>query len=409
MNIFSRTSSAVLRKKGRILSTMQLFTILFALKSSGFDCRIVPSFDRAFPDKWAHSPVEMSPGLAQADTVYAGLPWEIYIFFQGYSRTDSGTGDVLFSYKIVGPKGTTILDTSGIRAITGPIAADAGMLPSRSIPAVCFSQKDTTGRYKIIVTAEDKAAKVKKTGEHVVILSKYPKIASYRFDDISFNIWIHRYCIEPDPKRAIAAFSFFIESKLSNDDAVFWPVFYFFQCLFSDNPSLVEKLSLSFPKCSKRLQEYTVFLLRTIHIEKSAIKSEIPDSLWKKFDKAAETGFYDPFTYAFKIKSNRFIEFGFYYYGRYSMIRFLIGCLGLNTPAGYEAFLKDCNDYGDECHKCLDKETSLRFYSDARKILEKTYSKNLLVHAYCDYALENDRVEASAKKVLSEIIASSKR
>jgi hypothetical protein len=196
---------------------------------------------------------------------------------------------------------------------------------------------------------------------------------------------------------------------LSNDDAIFWPVFYFFQCLFSDNPSLVERLSLNFPQCSKRLQEHTVFLLRTIQIEKSAITSEIPDSLWKKFDKAAETGFYDPFTYAFKIKSNRFIEFGFYYYGRYSIIRFLVGCLGLKTPAGYEAFLKGCNEYGDECLKCLDKETALRFYSDAKKILEKTYSKNLLVHAYCDYANENGHVEVNAKKALAEIIASSKR
>jgi hypothetical protein len=409
MNIFSRTSSALLRKKGRILWTIQLFTILFALKSSGFDCRIVPSFDRAFPDKWAHSPLKLSPYLLRSDTVYADLPWGIYVFLKGYSRNDSGKVDVFFSYKIVNPNGTVFHDTSEISAVSGSIGKDSGMLLSRFIPMVSFSRKDAIGKYKIIVTAEDRITKAKKTKELAVILSNYPGIASDHFDDISFNIWIHSYCIEPDPGRAIAAFYFFIESKLSNDDDIFWPVFYFFQCLFSDNPFLVEKLSLNFPKCSKRLQEYTVFLLRTIHIEKSAIKSEIPDSLWKKFDKAAETGFYDPLTYAFKIKSNRFIEFGFYYFGRYSMIRFLIGCLGLNTPAGYEAFLKGCNKYGDECLKCLDKETALRFYSDARKILEKTYSKNLLVHAYCDYANENDPAEINAKKALTEIIASFKR
>jgi hypothetical protein len=409
MDTLAENRGILPRKKGRMGLTVQLFILAVALRSFGFDCNIATSYDLAFPDKWAHSPQKVSPYLLRSDTVYAGLPWGIYVFFKGYSRNDSSKVDVFFSYKIVNPKGTVFYDTSGISALSGFIGKDSGMLLSRCIPMVSFSRKDAIGKYKIIVTAEDRITKVKKTKEQIVILWNYPRIASDLFDNISFNIWIHSYCISPDPGRAIAAFSFFIESKLSNDDDTFWPVFYFFQCLFSDNPSLVEKLSLSFPKCSKRLQEYTVFLLRTIQIEKSAIKSDIPDSLWKKFGKAAETGFYDPFTYAFKIKSNRFIEFGFYYYRHYNMIRFLIGCLGLNTPAGYEAFLKGCNEYSDECLKCLDKETALQFYSDARKILEKTYSKNLLVHAYCDYANENGHVEVNAKKTLTEIIDSFKK
>lgn len=383
-----------------------LFILAAALNSSGFDCIIAASYDRAFPDKWAHVPRKVSPRLVRSDTVYAGLPWGIHVFFKGYSRNASGKADIFFSYKILNPNGTVFHDTSGIRAVSRFVGNDSGMLLSRYIPVVSFSPKDPNGKYKIIVTAEDRIAKAEKTAVQTVILSNYPGIASNHFDDISFNVWVHSYCMEPDPGRAIAAFYFFLESKLSNNDDIFWPVFYFFQCLFSDNPSLVKKLSINFPKCPARIQEYTVFLLRTIHVEKNASTSGIPDSLWKKFDKAAETGFYDPFTYAFKIKSNRFIEFGFYYYGQYSMIRFLIACLGLNTPSGYEAFLKGCNEYGGEGLQCLDKETALRFYSDAGKILKKTYSKNLLVRAYCDYANENGKVEANAKKALAEIIAS---
>jgi hypothetical protein len=394
------------RKNGRMGLTVQLFILAAALSSFGFDCIIAASYDRAFPDKWVHAPPKFSPHLARSDTVYAGLPWGIHVFFKGYSRNASGKADIFFSYKIVNPNGAVFRDTSGICAVSGFVGNDSGMLLSRYLPVVSFSPKNPIGKYKIIVTAEDRIAKAKKTTGQAVILSNYPGITSNHFDDISFNIWVHSYCIEPDPGRAIAGFYFFIESKLSNNDDIFWPVFYFFQCLFSDNPSLVKKLSINFPKCPARIQEYTVFLLRTIHIEKNAITSGIPDSLWKKFDKAAETGFYDPFTLAFKIKSNRFIEFGFYYYGRYSMIRFLIECLGLNTPSGYEAFLKGCTEYGTECSNCLDKETALRFYSDARKILEKTYSKNQLVHAYCDYANGNGQVEANAQKALSEMITS---
>lgn len=394
------------RKNDRMGLMVQLFILVATLSSFGFDCIIAASYDRNFPDKWAHVPPKFSPHLVRSDTVYAGLPWGIYVFFKGYSRNASGKVDIFFSYKILNQNGTVFHDTSGINAVSGFVGNDTGMLLSRYIPVVSFSPKDSIGKYKIIVTAEDRVAKEEKTTEQTVTLSNYPGIASNHFNDNSFNIWVHSYCIEPDPGRAIAAFYFFIESKLSNNDAIFWPVFYFFQCLFSDNPSLVKQLSKNFPKCPARTQEYTVFLLRTIHVEKNAITSRIPDSLWKKFDKAAETGFYDPFTYAFKIKSNKFIELGFYYYGQYSMIRFLIACLGLNTVSGYEAFVKGYNEYCGESLQCLDKETALRFYSDARKILKKTYPKNLLVRSYCNYAIVNGKVEENAKKTLAEIIAS---
>jgi hypothetical protein len=259
------------------------------LSSFGFDCTISASYDRAFPDKWAHAPSEFSPFLLRSDTVYAGLPWGIYVFFKGYSRNDSGKADIFFSYKIVNPNGAVFRDTSGISAVSGFVAKDSGTLLSRFIPLVSFSRKEAIGKYTIIVTAEDKATKAKKTASQAVILSGYPKIAQAHFDDISFNVWVHSYCIEPDPGRAIAAFYYFIESKMSNNEEIFWPVFYFFQCLFSDNPALVEKLSLTFPKRSQRIQEYTVLLLRTIQTKKGAFQSGIPDSLWKKFDKAAET------------------------------------------------------------------------------------------------------------------------
>jgi hypothetical protein len=374
----------------------------------GFDCLVVPSLDRAFPDKLAHSLPGAAPYLARRDTVYAGLPWGMHVLFREYSRDTSGKVDLSFSYKIIRPNGALFLDTTGISAVSGKIAKDAGLLPSQCIPVFSFSRKDAPGTYKIIATAEDRIGKTKKKREARIVLSKYPEIASTRFDDVSLNIWIHNYCIKPDPGRAVAAFYHFIESNLSNDNEIFWPVLYFFQCVFHNHPFLVDELIGNYPKCSQRLREYSVFLLRSIQFEKGVSTSAIPDSLWKKFDKVAETGFYDPFTFAFKIKSNRFMEFGFYYYGRYVMIRFLIDCLGLNTQAGYETFRKNCPEYCDDCLKTIDKETAREFYSVAKKILEKTYPKHQLINAYCNYAYERGNLEINAKKALKKIIDSSK-
>ena len=239
--------------------------------------------------------------------------------------------------------------------------------------------------------------KPSRSSEPGEVLAKYPHGGEPDFNDISFNVWVHSYCIAPDPARAIAAFSYFINSQLSNDDAIFWPVFYFFQCLFKDNPALAEKLAATFSSSTARLQEYTVFLLRAIRFKRSG-KSPIPDSLWKRFDTVTDSDFYDPFAITFKIKSLRLMEFGFYYYGRYDMIRFLIECLGLNTRAGYELFLKHCKEYGTDCLRILDKTIAMQLHSEAEGILRKAYLKHQLITAYCNFALNDREVGGGSEK-----------
>ncbi len=390
-------------------SSAIVFVLFLTMQSFGVDCIVAPTLDRAFPEKWMHCPAGSAPFLSQRDTVYAGAPWGILVLFQGYGRDDSGKVDLSFSYKIRKPNGKIFHDTAGIKAVGGFIEKDTGVLLSTSIPMFSFSRKDAPGKYKITVKAEDRITKTKKTKDATIILSKYPDIASNHFNDISLNIWVHSYCIDPDPGRALAAFSYFIESPLSNDNDVFWAVFYFFQCVFKENPFLADELVAKFPVSSQRLREYIVFLLRSIQYDKAGSKTPIPDSLWKKFDKVAATGFYDPFTFAFKIKSNRFLEFGFYYYGRYSIVRFFIDCLGLPIPAGYDAFIKKCTTYTNECPDSLDKETALEFFSNARKILGKTYAKHALVNAYCTYAYEQGDLDTNARKKLKEIVDSAKK
>jgi hypothetical protein len=392
-----------------ILKKTGFFILAISLHSSGLDCMAVPSIDRVFADKWSHWPPGSLPYLARRDTVYAGLPWGIYVFFQGYARNDSGRADLSFSYKILKPNGKTFHDTAEVSAVSGKIGQDTGVLLSGRIPMFSFSQNEKPGTYKIILKAKDGISGQKKTKEASVVLSKYPRPAAGTFDDVSLNIWIHSYCLDPDPGRALSAFYYFIGSKLSDDNDIFWPVLYFFQCLFSEHPFLVHELVANFPACPQRLQEYTVFLLRAIGREKGSGAPAIPDSLWNKFDKVAENGFFEPFSYACKVRSNRFIEYAFYYYGRYDLIGFLAECLGLDAPAGYDAFKSRCAVYSGECPKSLDKETAPQFYSAARKILEKTCAKHPLVNAYCMYAYDHGNLGPDARKELGKIIAPPKK
>jgi hypothetical protein len=336
--------------------------------------------------------------------VYAGIPWRIHVFLNNISRNDSGRADMTFSYKILRSDSSTFFDTVGISAISGPIEKGGSTFLSYRIPIVSFPLNEKPGKYRLIVAAEDRIDSSKKVVEKTMVLSGSLKTKATNFTAVSFNVWVHSYCIDPDPGRAIAAFSFFIGDKMSDDNEIFWPVFYFFQCLFSDNPALVQKLAAIFPKSTPRLQEYTVLLFRSIHVDKKVLSGAVPDTLWNKFDKAAEAGLSDPFTDAFAIRSNKLIEFGFYYYGAYSIIRFLVDCLGLQTVEGYDWFVNHCNSYVNNCSKNFDKETAGLFYSDARGILKKAYSKHPLVRAYCNFIMANEKLTTSAKLSLEEII-----
>lgn len=381
-----------------------LFTTLFATQSSGFDCKVTTSFDKTFPDKWTHAPAGTPPFISNRDTVYAGIPWRIHVFFNNISRDDSGKADLSISYKILRPDSSTFFDTTGISAISGPIENGDITFLSYRIPIVSFPLSEKPGKYRLILTAEDHIDGTKKVVEKTMVVAGALKTKATNFTTVSFNVWVHSYCIDPDPGRAIAAFSFFIGDKMSDDNEIFWPVFYFFQCLFSDNPALVQKLAAVFPKSSPRLQEYTVFLFRSIHVDKKVFRGAVPDTLWNKFDKAVEAGLRDPFTDAFSVRSNRLMEFGFYYYGAYSIIRFLVDCLGVQTVEGYDWFVNRCNSYADNCSGNFDKETAGLFYSDARGILKKAYSKHPLIRAYCNYIMENEKLSPDAKLGLEEIL-----
>jgi hypothetical protein len=117
----------------------------------------------------------------------------------------------------------------------------------------------------------------------------------------------------------------------------------------------------------------------------------------------------DPFAYAFKNKTNRIVEYGFYYYGKYAMVRFIIGCLSLSTPEGYEMFLKNCSEYGDDCSKCLDKETASMLFADSKRILLKTYLRHPIVNAYCNYVYKQENLDSTSRKELKNIIDSAEK
>jgi hypothetical protein len=378
-----------------------LATRLFAL-----DFFIVPSYDKNLSDKLTRYPSGGKPVIAECDTAYPQLPLEFHIIFNTYSRSTTGNIDLRFSYRIFKPDGYIFSDTSGIVAFSGITPQNGGWISSNAIPKIIFTRNDKPGIYKLVITAIDIVTMAKVTQEKAIVLSTFPKVNASKFDVVSFNVWLHSYCISPDPARAIAAFSYFISSDASNDDAIFWPVIYFFQCLFHENPVLVSKLITHFPNSSSRVKEYSVFLLRSIEYQREK-NTLIPDSLWKKFDKAAETGFVEPFSLACASSSGQVLEFGFYYYGNYEMIRFLVECLGLSTPSGYDTFRKHAQRYGQACIQYIDKESAAKLSDMAKKIIGKSYEKQLLIRTFCDYALEYDDISADSKKILGDMIAHS--
>ena len=376
---------------------------MLSFRIYGFDFSVTTCYDLNFSEKWLHQSPEAPPVLTNTDTAYHDIPLAMYIVFDEYSRNYFGIADLSYSYKIIREDGSLFTDSSGIIAFTGIADTDTGVLLSVCSPEITFPRKEKTGTCQLIVTAEDRISGKKNTRKKKIVLARYPSPDPNRFDVISFNVWVHNYCSNPDPARAVAAFIWFMNSESSNNDRIFWPVFYFFQCLFHNNPVLVEKLMEVYPQNTARVKEYTVLLLRVIEVDRKKTWP-ITGMQWKKFDTMKETGFLDPFTITIKSKSVQFMELGFYYYGRYDMIRFLIGCLGANTAQGYEEFIGYCKKYDATLAETIDNETALQFNAYAGKILSTAYSKHQLIRMYCDYTLAYEHLSSDAKQALRAIV-----
>lgn len=390
-------------KRTTKIDKVLLLAVIVVSQLCGLDFSAATSYDHYFADKWQHPYPGVVPAVSVNDTVYSGVPLSLYVVVKEYARNAFGIADVSFSYKIMGPNGRVYLDTTGFTACKGVVAADAGVLLSTDTPKITLSRKDTFGVYTLLITVDDRITETKKTVEKKLLHAKLPAVEPDKFDAISLNIWIHNYCITPDPARAVAAYFAFINSPSSNNERIFWPVCYFFQALFYNNPVLVEQLVTACPNDNARLKEYTVFILRAIQAKRRT-EWPITDALWKKFDQMTTTGYLDPFEVTMKSKTVQFMEFGFYYYGRYDMIRFLAGCLNLDTPDGRSGFNKNSKAYRIADTLSLDTETAQRFCEEAHAILSKTYSKHALVHAYCNYAVVNDNLLLPARGRLREIV-----
>jgi hypothetical protein len=379
--------------------------LYLAAGADALEFSAIPSFDSGINDKREHAVAGNLPGIAGCDTVYPGLPFTVYTHFSSYARNAFGYVDIAYSCSIVAPGGRTVADTAGIVAYSGIMPGKADVLPGGSNVSLSIPRHCAPGRYRLIVTARDEIDETVKTVEKQLVLAKFPTIKSVNFDVVSFNVWVHNYCIAPDPARAVPAFSWFIASDMSNNDDMFWGVFYFFQCLFNDNPALVDELLRGFGGYAPRLREYTVFLLRAMSGEKTKAAAVIPDSLWHAFDNAAQGGFLDPLAVTFTIGSVRLLEFGFYYYGSYSMARLLFDCLGLETETGYAAFIANGGRYCKGCARSIDRKTARQLNVEAKNIVSKAYAKHALVNAYCRSALTDASLNPDARSVLREIVA----
>lgn len=409
ISIFNRLFSSFISCRIDIKFITSLIIIgLSSLQLFALNITIATSYDKNFYDKLIYFPSSAKPTLVNSDTACPMVPLELNVIFTSYARTSSGNAKIKFSYKILKPGGSFYFDTAGIEAFSGRVEDNNPFIAIRVSPQIRFSKNDKPGKYKLIVSAEDMVNLSTSTREKEIVLSKSSKTTP-AFDVISFNIWLHNYCNSPDPVRAIPAFSYFIASDASNDDAIFWPVFYFFQCLFKENPSLVSELVALFPKSSVRLKEYTVLLLRSIDCKIEKSSTIIPDSLWKKFDNAAEHGFVEPFSLACMNSSPQVTEFAFYYYGRYSMVRFLVECLGVSTQEGFDVFRKHANRYSQQCVQSVDRESAVKMSNNAKMILERAYSKQLLIKTFCDYAFEYDDIGDDSKEVLGRLIGQSNK
>ena len=380
-----------------------LFASLAGAQTTGFDALVLPSLMDSNMDGWYKIPPNSGPYIHKAASVYQGQPFNVLIFFRGYSADKDKQLHIRYDVQVCDPSGKPTEDKGkDILAYQGPMGSPDALVLNRDYVRIVFTDKYRLGRYKIKVTSHDLISGKTCTSE--IPIELIPFALPEKFESqLEVSKWVMGYYQNPTPVKAISGMlaTVQLDDKWLNNNL---NILTFFQRIFLDNPFLFKNIAKRFNSFSEEDQK-KLLLISAISGDselQSFVAGNGKEKLRKFYDDAKKIKFPD-----LNGEINSAIQLDilwseFLTTGKYEPIRKIVSALALKKYKGTLAKIKA----GEiKVTKEVEREAYLEAtYGSAVWSLISNCKQMPLVFKYCAFIYENEPLSEDLKGQLGSIL-----
>jgi hypothetical protein len=380
------------------------FTILLmcvALQIYAIDGILIKTIDYSFKEKWGNTVGSSIPVISTCETVCKKQYFFITAIAVDYALDNQNVSNVQYSIKIIKPDNSIYFSQENLPLINGKISNKNNLQMSDAIIKVCFENNDAFGKYKIEIVINDKISGKSKSINSDITLAPLPVYNQVQVkDDEDFSKWFATYYENPRPEEALAYYIYYSQSKLSDKESGFWPIFSIFLEIAKNNNYLMPQILDCYKQQDLKTKIYLLYLLTYSNIGTADFFESLVGDEKDAYKNIKETPMIDIYGTISDASQLDMLWGTFLASGSYQPILKLIQTLD------YTKYQGDLDKFKNSKKTEEDRQNAINnaIYTSLVWSLTSNCEQHKLVKAYCDWAINNESLSIVQKDELNKIL-----
>jgi hypothetical protein len=375
--------------------------VIIAFQIYAIDGILIKTIDYSLKEKWRNTVGSSIPAISTCDTVYQKQYLFITVIAADYALDNQNISNVQYSLKIIKPDNSIYYSQENLPLISGKILNKDNLQMSDAILKVCFENTDAFGIYKIEIVINDKISGKSKSINSDITLAALPSYSHVQVkDDEAFSKWFAEYYENPKPEQALAYYIYYSQSKLSDKESSFWPVFSIFLEIVKNNNYLLPQILDCYRQQDLKTKIYLLYLLTYSNIGTKDFFESLEGDEMDTYKKIKDSPILDIYG-AINNPSQLDMLWGtFMASGSYQPILKLIQTLD------YTKYQGDLDKFKKSKQTAEDRQNAINnaIYNSLVWSLNSNCRQHKLVKEYCDWAIGHENLSNVQKDELNKIL-----
>jgi hypothetical protein len=384
---------------------LSILLMIIVFQCYAIDGLLVKTIDYSFKEKWSNTVGSSIPVISTCDTVFKKQYFFLTAIAADYALDNKDFSNVEYSIKITKPDNSVYFSQQNLPLVNGKISNKNNLQMSDAILKVCFENNDSFGKYIIEIEIIDKISGKSKSISSDINLVPLPSYNQVQVkDDEAFSKWFEKYYENPKPEKALAYYIYYSQSKLSDKESSFWPVFSIFLEIAKNNTYLLPQIIDCYKTQDLKTKIYLLYLLTYANIGTNDFFNSLEGNekdTYLKVKASPLTDFYGTISDPSQLDM---LWGTFTASGSYQPILKLIQTLDYTKYQGYLDKFKKSKQTPEDRQKAMNNA----IYNSLVWSLTSNCKQHQLVKEYCDWALQYENLSKVQKDELKAILKDKK-